>query len=220
MQKRMLEALNHEIAYLVTTRSYIVIPLTDPISLYPLTIFLTQPLSYPFLGSKLRGEVIMFPFKQKQQNLDIDQSYNTLVKRIRFWERETAAYRTLNIALYVGTRILVPLISTLITIFVVSTKISGSKVVFPPEIQPSYIIYGSILIIVLSSIDTIFSPGNKKKLAFLTNTKLFCIRQRLTTDYISCDENDEVKKKQILNSALQDLEEILDHYADNGWGNS
>ena len=133
-----------------------------------------------------------------------------LLKRITKWRRRTAFFRSLNILLFMGVKVLVPIFSAVIAVNL-TLSVAGN-----PFISLNIMIWISIATTVLSGFDTFFNPADKKRKAFLTHNKLANLEERLVLKKgeISSPNN----AATIFEDASAELKQILDEYALIGWG--
>jgi len=139
----------------------------------------------------------------------MDKIEDILQIRIDNWIKEAIAYRWLNIILFIFTKIGVPLISTIVaTSLLLATN--GTNI-----INESTVIWLSIVVVILSGLDTIINPGKKKVLGFENYNRLCNLKEELAFAITLTDEN---KKNESVMKISNKFKEIQDNYAKNGWG--
>lgn len=132
-----------------------------------------------------------------------------LLQRIHKWRVETAIYRVINIGIFISTKFGVPAMSAVVAANL-SQLVSGT-----PFISSLSMMWMSIAVVVLSGVDTFINPGSKKILAFKTNNKLAQLEEKLL---IHISESNGSAEHAALHGFSLELKEILDEYADRGWG--
>ena len=134
--------------------------------------------------------------------------YEIILKRILKWKRRTSIYRILNTLLFLFIRILVPTFSATVAASLSSAVIGNTF------LSKTTMILMSITVTVFTGFGIIIKPEEKKKIAFLTYNKLSRLEERLRIDFDRDPRNYDV-----LEFVSEELNRVLDEYAQKGWGN-
>jgi hypothetical protein len=138
------------------------------------------------------------------------ESYKLLRSRIRFWKFATTVYREVNAILFVCAKGLVPILSAIVAANL-AMSVRGN-----PIVGNEFMIWASVAILVLSGLDTILTPREKKSLAFKINIELSALQEALMIGAESAKTPAEFQE--LIENSSERLRKILSAYASKGWG--
>ena len=141
-------------------------------------------------------------------NRMIVETYNNLRQDILKWKLEAILYRYLNIALYFISRLGVPTLTSVITANLLYQTVQNG---FVSEFA---MIILSVCVIVLSGIDTLFRPGEKKIVAHKQYNNLSDLIRRLDVDYLDAPDDEKGKIVKIISDEFKKMQNI---YSTNGF---
>jgi hypothetical protein len=132
-----------------------------------------------------------------------------LLKRLRKARRHAGCYRFLNILLFVLAKFGVPALSAIVTANLFLATMNRAF------LGNTTTIVLAILVGVISSVDTIVKPAEKKKMAFKTANRLAHVEETLLLTLSNSPEAS--IRVPAVQHASDQLKQILDDYADQGW---
>ena len=133
----------------------------------------------------------------------------SLLKRLRTARRHAGCYRFLNILLFDLAKFGIPALSGIVTanLFMAAVNI--------PFLSRATTIALAILVGVISSVDTIVKPAEKKKMSFKIANRLAHVEETLLFALSNSSETNMCLPA--LQHASDQLKQILNEYADQGW---
>ncbi len=141
-------------------------------------------------------------------NEKLEQELAKLLQEIQNWKRETVQYRTWNIILFSGFKVLIPLGSLIVAASAFS-QLQG-QILFSP--LTTLILAG--LVVVLSGLDSIANPGARKRVGFKKNNSLRELESRVNIKALQLSDEELME---FIIEANTELMEILDDYAEKGY---
>jgi hypothetical protein len=145
---------------------------------------------------------------QAGQDSELRRQADILIGQIDRWRSETAAYRWLNIILFMSCKALIPIGSLVVaanlTATLFATPFLGNL--------PSTII--AIAVTVLASLEVLLNPSAKKRVAFTLNNEL---RELKNSILIELATGDSVVIKAQLTEANTKLRDLLNRYSQDGY---
>lgn len=133
-----------------------------------------------------------------------------LMRRMRFWRYENAAYRSINIVLFLLTRISIPVLSALVALSVHGQTMGNSI------LTPSQMVWSGVVVIFLSTIDTTIRPAENKQHAFRRIGEMTEMELCFEIEYARASDDD--IKAQVLAKYVSLLKDHLLRYGARGWG--
>ena len=145
-------------------------------------------------GTEIRNELLL--------------EHAKLLRKLAKWRSETIAYRWLNIFFFMICKIFVPTGALIVAANMVSIVLDKPLIGSFPSAAIA------IAVTFLASLEAMFNPSAKKRLAFTLYNELNSIENKLNISKISSD-NDELQKKLIW--ADEEIKRLLNHYSENGY---
>jgi len=136
-----------------------------------------------------------------------NQQVEDLLNRITRWRKETILYRFGNIFLFLLARVGIP-VGAIITGITIASNSAHNKN------EPWLILGIGIGITILSTLDSILNPWDKKRIAFKKSNELNFLKTELQIKSVNADPKE---LETLLLSTNERLKKILDDYAESGY---
>ena len=136
------------------------------------------------------------------------EEHDKIQQKISQWRSETVRYRWLNILLFMGCKIIVPVGALIVAINMIAIVLDKPLI----DSYASAVI--AVVVTLFASMEAMLNPGAKKRLAFTLYNELGSIENRLNISRIS-DNNKTLRKNLI--DADAEFKQLLNHYSENGY---
>ena len=144
----------------------------------------------------------------QNDNEMIAQEFSKLLSEIQDWRGKTVRFRMLNIYMFAGFKVLIPMGSIAVAASAFS-QLQGQ-----PLFSPIATLILAGLVVVLSGLDSILNPGARKRVAFKKNNALRELEARIGIKFVQSNEEEQTD---LILKGNSELKEILDEYAEKGY---
>ena len=134
--------------------------------------------------------------------------HEKLLSKIKKWRSETVMYRWLNILMFMASKLIVPIGALIVALNMVA-------IVFGTQFLSSKLsAWIAIVVTCFASIEAMFNPGAKKRIAFNLHNELDSLENKMNL-VLTTNDPDEIRK--VLVQTDDDMKRLLNSYSENGY---
>jgi hypothetical protein len=140
------------------------------------------------------------------------KAHDHLLRRVEWWTIEAAIYRGLNIVLFLLFKVSVAVMSAVVAVNLTLITRGGDPLVSNTWMA---VVTGAILLV--TALDILMNPTNKKVLAFQLHLDMSLLKERVYLELEMAPSKEQ--RLAILEKAAEKAHALLSEYAKRGFGN-